>query len=211
MTGRLVAVNVVHALVPDPTGGVGRTAIDKRPAEGPVAVGRLGLVGDTVMDRAHHGGVDKALYAYAAEDQAWWAVELARELPPGVFGENLTTDGLDVTGAVIGERWRLGSDVEVEVAMPRTPCVTFQAWLGEAHWVRRFTEHGAPGAYLRVRVEGRVGAGDPIEVVHRPTHGVTVGEVFRPRSADAERLRLLLAEPDLAADLRAALVRGLPG
>ncbi len=205
---RIVSVNMVHAIVPDPLGDVGRTAIDKRAVSGPVTIQELGPVGDTVLDRKHHGGRDQAVYAYAAEDLLDWAGLLSRDLAPGAFGENLTTEGLDVTGAVVGETWQLagadGTDpVLLQVTAPRMPCVTFQAWMGEPHWVRRFTEHGAPGTYLRVLVEGVITAGARVEVVHRPAHGVTVGEVFRVRLADPARLRRLLDEGD---DLHPPLV-----
>lgn len=199
-TATLVSVNRVHALIADPVGSIGRTAIDKRPVPA-ATIDEFGMHGDTVLDRESHGGADKAVYAYATEDTAYWAGELGREITPGTFGENLTTQGLDVTGAVIGERWQLGDTVTVEVAMPRTPCATFQAWMDVPHWVKRFTEHGATGAYLRVLVGGEVHAGQPITVVHRPAHGVTIGEVFAGRKADPDRLRALLDEPALAEDL----------
>jgi len=207
--GTVVSVNVVHALIVDPVGSIGRTAIDKRPAPGPVTVDAFGLHGDTVLDRQNHGGADKAVYAYASEDLDFWAAELGRTITPGLFGENLTTRGLDVTGAVIGEQWRIGDDVTVEVAMPRVPCTTFQAWMAEPHWVKRFTVHGAPGAYLRVLDGGPVEAGQAITVAHRPAHGVTIGEVFAGRATDPDRLRLLLDQPDLAGDLVASLRKTL--
>jgi MOSC domain-containing protein YiiM len=205
---RVLSVNLVHAIVPDPLGDVGRTAIDKRPAQRPVPIEAAGPVGDTVLDRKHHGGRDQAVYAYAVEDLRTWSAKLARDLTPGTFGENLTTEGVDVTGAVIGEIWAVddadGADpVLVQVTAPRIPCVTFQAWMGEAHWVRRFTEHGAPGAYLRVLNEGAIAPGARLSVVDRPGHGVTIGEVFQPRFADPVRLQQLL---DLGDDLHPPLV-----
>jgi MOSC domain-containing protein YiiM len=206
--GRLVTVCVVHELRVDPHGDVQRTAIDKRPVEGRVRLDPLGPVGDTVMDRKDHGGVDKAVYAYASEDLADWSALLGRELTPGQFGENLATAGVDVTGAVIGERWRVG-DAEVVVRMPRMPCRTFQDWMDEPHWVKRFTEHGAPGAYLAVERPGTVGAGDVVEVIDRPDHGVRLGEVFAGRNADPDRLRLLLDSPGLAPDLVAQVSKVL--
>ena len=205
---QVTSVNVVHELRPDEHNGVGRTAIDKRAVEGAAAVTATGVAGDRQMDVAHHGGRDKAVYAFAAEDLAWWAAELGRDLAPGQFGENLTTSGLDVTGALVGERWRIGGQggVVVEVTQPRIPCATFQAFLGERQWVRRFTEHGAPGAYLRVVQEGTVTAGDEIEVVHRPRHGVTIGACFVSLEPGVGH-RLLAAaaagEIDLADSLRA--------
>lgn len=200
----LEAVCVMHAPVSDR--GKGDTAIDKRAVPGPVAVATLGLAGDTQFDTANHGGRDQALYAYAGEDKDFWAGELARPLTAGVFGENLVTRGVDVTGAVLGERWVVGDPaggqpVVLEVSMPRVPCATFQAWLGEAHWVKRFTDAARPGAYLRVLTGGLLRAGDPVAVVDRPAHGVTIGEVFRPRRVDPDRLRAAIAGDDVPATL----------
>jgi MOSC domain-containing protein YiiM len=201
-SAHIASVNVVHALVPDTRGDLDLTAIDKRGQQGRVHVGPLGLTGDDQFDKRHHGGPLQAVYAYASEDAAWWAGELGYEITPGRFGENLTTAGLDVTGAVLGERWRIGEDgLVVQVTSPRVPCKTFQGWMDEPHWVKRFTEHGAPGAYLRVVAEGTVGAGDEVEVVHRPDHGVTIGEVFVIRRADADRLRRALDDPDVEGEM----------
>ncbi len=219
MTGpsapRVTSVCIVHELLPDPGQDPDRTAIDKREVAGPIPVGPLGLAQDVQCDRRNHGGVDKAVYAYADEDAVWWAAELGRPVPPGLFGENLRTTGVDVTGAEIGERWRIGTGsepLEVEVTMPRTPCVTFQRHLDEPHWTARFTAHGAPGAYLRVIRAGTVVAGDPVAVVHRPGHGVRVGDCFgRPEPA-AMRCLLDAADSgsiDLAASMRRAAERAL--
>jgi MOSC domain-containing protein YiiM len=190
-TGRIVPVAWASRL--------DRTAIDKRPVDGRVAIGRLGLAGDEQADRTVHGGVDQAVYAYAREDIDWWADQLGRTLSNGQFGENLTTSGLDVTAAVIGERWRIGS-VLVEVTSPRIPCLTFENWLGERAWVRRFTKAARPGGYLRVVHEGELGAGDPVEVIHRPEHGVTVGQVFRARAGERDLMARLLDVPELPSD-----------
>jgi MOSC domain-containing protein YiiM len=201
-SAHISSVNVVHALVPDVRGDLDLTAIDKRGQDGRVHVGPLGLTGDDQYDKRHHGGPLQAVYAYASEDSAWWAGTLGYEITPGRFGENLTTAGLDVTGAVLGERWRIGRDgLVVKVTAPRIPCNTFQGWMDEPHWVKRFTEHGAPGAYLRVVAEGTVGAGDAVEIVHRPDHGVTIGEVLVIRRADADRLRTALDDPDVEGEM----------
>jgi MOSC domain-containing protein YiiM len=167
---RLLAVCAVRQLRPD-AGAVGVTAIDKGPVEGPVRVGPYGVYADVQADRKHHGGLDKALYAYAEEDAAFWEEQLGRRLPPGWFGENLRVAGLDVNAARIGERWRIGERVEVEVTMPRTPCQTFARWVGgddARGWVKRFSAERRLGPYLRVVRVGRVRAGDEIVVVHRP-------------------------------------------
>ena len=174
----------------------GRTAIDKRPAAGRVAVRALGLEGDQVSNRRHHGGVEKAVYAFAREDLDRWGQELGRELPDGFFGENLTTGGIDVNEAEIGERWRVGT-AELEVAGVRTPCRVFSSWLrvsglDNRSWARRFTAVGRPGPYLRVVSEGHVAAGDELAVLHRPGHGVTVTAMFRAVMAgDASGARKL--------------------
>ena len=202
-TAAILAVNVVHALVPDHRGDLDRTAIDKRPVDGRVTVSaaaesEVGLAGDQIYDRKHHGGPDQAVYAYAVEDQRWWSTELGRDVAPGSFGENLTTYGLDVTGAVIGERWQVGEDgLVLEVTCPRIPCNTFQGWMDEPHWVKRFTEHGAPGAYLRVVSPGTVGAGDRVSVLSRPDHGVTIGDTFVIRRAPEDALLRMLGMPGL--------------
>jgi len=177
----LVAVCAVHALRPD-AGSIGVTAIDKRAVAGPVKVGSLGLRGDVQASRKHHGGPDKALYAYAQDDADFWAAELGRDLAPGWFGENLRVVGLDVNGARIGEVWRIGDRVEVEVTMPRTPCATFARWVGGSAargWVKRFSDEGRVGAYLRVRRAGEVQAGDAIEVLSSPSTAPTVRELYR--------------------------------
>ncbi|MFF8725482.1 MOSC domain-containing protein [Streptomyces sp. NPDC015171] len=179
----------------------GVTGIDKRPAAGPVRVAApgakgvagSGLAGDAVCDLRHHGGDDQAVYAYAREDLDGWERELGRSLANGSFGENLTTDGLEVSGALIGERWRIGSEVVLEVTSGRIPCRTFQGHLGERGWVKRFTQKGATGAYLRVIRPGEILAGDPVEIVHRPDHGVTAAMQFRAVTTERELLPRLLA------------------
>ncbi|MFC7850522.1 MOSC domain-containing protein [Arthrobacter sp. NPDC057388] len=188
-TATVLAVCRVHQLLPD-EGSVGVTAIDKRPVDGPVKVHKLGLHGDIQASRIHHGGEDQALYAYSEADADYWVGELQRELPPGIFGENLRVAGIETTGAVIGERWRIGLNVEVEVTSPRVPCATFQRRMDEPRWVKRFTEAGRVGAYLRVIKTGSVQAGDHIHRLYVPRHGVTIGQWFSEPDVDAiEALR----------------------
>ncbi|WP_102159028.1 MOSC domain-containing protein [Zhihengliuella halotolerans] len=186
--GRLDAVCRVHQLAPD-AGSVGVTAIDKRPVASAVKVNRLGVYADVQADREHHGGEEQAVYAYAQEEADAWGERLGREIPAGLFGENLRVSGLAVTDAVIGERWVVG-EAEFEVTIPRTPCATFARRMGEERWVRRFTEQADTGCYLRVVRKGRIAAGDAVAVVHRPRHGVTVRELFvGPTPAQAAALR----------------------
>lgn len=182
----------------------GTTGIDKRPADGPVRVadpgprgeGASGVAGDAVCDLRHHGGGDQAVYAFAREDLDYWERELGRPLTNGRFGENLTTLGVDVTGARIGERWRVGDSLVLEVTSGRIPCRTFAAELGEKGWVRRFTRRGVSGACLRVLEPGEIRAGEPIEIVHRPEHEVTVALAFRAGTTDRSLLPRVLAAGD---------------
>lgn len=197
---RVLTVNVVEKLIPGPK-ETGYTAIDKRPQAGRVRVGELGLAGDRVCDTKNHGGPDLAVYAYAVEDANWWAAQLDRDIPTGLFGENLRTEGLDVTGALLGEVWRIGDEVEVMVRAPRIPCITFQDRMQVPHWVKRFHQAGRPGAYLKVLRTGTIGAGDEIDVLNRPDHEVTIGEMFGAQDP-AKMQRMLDSRVDLMDELR---------
>jgi len=198
---RLLTVNVVHRVRP---GYFQDTAIDKRPVEGPVAVTELGLAGDQQLSRSH-GGPDKAVYAYAAEDAEWWAAELGRDIPPGTFGDNLRTTGLDIGRAQIGERWRVGQ-VLLEVRMPRTPCENLSLRMGLDGFHNRFNATGRVGALLKVLTPGSVIAGDPITVDKRPDHGVTVADLAA--GVDAHQMqRLLDSGVSLAKSVRAKAQR----
>ncbi|GGK68313.1 MOSC domain-containing protein [Streptomyces flaveus] len=202
---KLLSLNLGRPKVSEHTDQPERlTGIDKRPVDGPVRVaapgpkgiGASGVAGDAVCHTRHHGGDHQAVYAFAREDLDDWERELGRTLASGAFGENLTTKGLDVSGAKIGERWRIGSEVVLEVTCGRIPCTTFQGHLGEKGWVRQFTRKGAPGAYLRVIEPGEIRAGDPIEIAHRPDHEVTVSFQFRAVTTERELLPRLLAAGD---------------
>ncbi|MCV7135499.1 MOSC domain-containing protein [Mycobacterium hodleri] len=162
-----------------------------------------GVVDDVIGNRKLHGGDDQAVYAYAREDLDAWAAKLDRELPNGIFGENLTTMGVDVTGAVIGERWRVGTDgVLLEVTSPRTPCKTFAKRLGIAGWIKTFAHGGTPGAYLRVLEPGSLTGGDAVDVVDVPGHGITVGFVYRALLVEKDLLPEVLAADALPDDIK---------
>ena len=186
------------------------TGIDKQPVDGPVMVtvprakglGMVGLAGDRVYDVRNHGGPDQAVYAYAREDLDFWAAELGRPLGNGVFGENLTTEGIDINGTLIGERWRIGPEVILEACCPRIPCGTFQGWLAQAGWIKRFTQAARPGSYFRVIEPGEIRAGDAVEVAYRPAHDVTVAVAFRALTLEPDLLPRLLDADALPRDLR---------
>ena len=208
---RLLSVNVGRPQ-PNPYKDTRSTGIGKAPVAGPVEVrapgpkhGGLGsgLVGDFIGDGKHHGGDTQAVYAFQREDLDAWQERLGRELPDGFFGENLTTVGIDVNQALVGEVWRVGETVELKVTSPRIPCATFRGWMGERGWAKMFTQAGRPGTYLSVLTPGTIHPGDPVEVVHRPDHAVTAALVFRATLVDAELLPQLLAagadlEPEIA-------------
>jgi MOSC domain-containing protein YiiM len=188
------------------------TGIDKRPVHHGVEVrdpgpkhGGLGsgIVGDYIGDKANHGGADQALYAYAREDLDRWERRLGRSLSNGFFGENLTTSGMDVTGARLGEQWRIGDTVVLQVSAPRIPCTTFRGWINETGWLRAFTLDARPGAYFRVITPGTIRSGDPVEVIRRPDHEITIALTFRALTTQRHlRGRLAGAGADLPAEMR---------
>ena len=197
----VLSVNLADVRDLEVAGRVVPTGIFKLPASGRVAVGREGLAGDVQADRRVHGGPDQAVYAYSREDIDWWQAQLGRELENGTFGENLTLRGVEASSAVVGERWRVG-DTLLEVSAPRIPCGKLAAKIGDRGFVRTFAAADRPGAYLRVIEEGEVGAGDPVEVVSRPDHGVDVALAARALRGDWELVPRLLDAPQLPERVR---------
>ena len=204
---QVVAVNVAHVIdVPPLRAGIrpdkkpAKTGIDKRPVAEPVAVRRLGLDGDSICDTVNHGGPDQAVYAYASEDTEWWQEHLAGELSfrlgPGSLGENLTLRGVDVTHAVIGERWAVGGAI-LQVTVPRLPCTTFAGFWNVDRLPKRFVQAGRPGAYLRVLTEGAVAAGNEVRILERPSHGLTLVQTLRALAGDRSLAPKLLTAPEL--------------
>ena len=219
--GHLDSVNAGR-LAPNPRPSRGgpplATGIDKQPVAGRVEVrapgpklGGLGsgLVGDDIGDHSHHGGDSQAVYAFAREELDQWQERLGLVLHNGSFGENLTTVGIVVSDALIGERWQVGPDVVLQVTGPRIPCGTFRHHLGVQGWLRTFTRHAKSGAYLRVLTPGTIRAGDAVTVVHHPDHGVTVSQSFRALTLEPQLLpSLLAAGDDLDAELTAMARQG---
>jgi len=176
--GTVLAVSVGGVRDFEYKGRAAQSAIWKTPVSGRVMARGVNLEGDDQADREAHGGPDKAIYAYAIEDYRWWQKELGRPLQHAEFGENLTTEGIDVTGALVGDRWRVGNAL-LEVSEPRVPCWRLGVRTDDPTFARRFTEAGRPGTYLRIIEEGDIGADDAIDVVDRPAHDVSIGAVFR--------------------------------
>ncbi len=179
------------------------TAIWKSPVEGRVAVRGVNLDGDDQADRSVHGGPDKAVYAYAIEEIRLWEAELDRMLGPAAFGENLTTEGVDVSGARVGERWRIGTTV-LEVVQPRLPCYKLAVRFDDPRFVKRFAQTSRPGAYLRIIAEGELGAGDTIDVApaNPPGHDVTMRLISDAILRDPALIPRALEAPQLLPALR---------
>jgi MOSC domain-containing protein YiiM len=202
-SAKVVSVNVGAPRTVEHNGRIVTTAIWKRPVSGRVPVRGVNLAGDEQADRSVHGGVDKAVYAYAREDYEWWGGDLgSKALQPGTFGENLTVSGLDLNAALVGERWRVGSTL-LEVSEPRFPCFKLGVRMGDPTFLKRFAAARRPGAYLRIVEEGELGAGDQIDVVDRPPHRVTIGVFAEAYLGDRSRLVDLLAADALSATWRA--------
>lgn len=203
---RILSVNVGRPQPSEWKDGVEFTGIDKRPVSGPVAVsapgpkgdGSVGLAGDRVGDVDHHGGTEQAVYAYSREDYDHFEGLLGRELRAGMFGENLTTEGHDLSEARIGERWKGEGGLVLEVTCPRIPCVTFGGWMGVPGWLKIFTREARPGAYLSVDSPGEVAEGGEFEVVDRPDHDVTIAMFFKAAMGERDLIPRVLEAPSLA-------------
>jgi MOSC domain-containing protein YiiM len=204
-TGTVLSVNIAAQTA--------RTGIDKHPVDHPVTVrapgpAKPGLIGDHIGNGKLHGGDDQAVYAYAREDYDWWETELGRDLRGGCYGENLTTTGVDVNGALIGDIWQIGA-LRLQVSYWRTPCATFQRQMGEPRWVKRFAAANRPGAYLRVLAPGEVRAGDEIKIADRPARSLTVAEAFHIYLNEPESVARLLDAEALPARVRAKILERL--
>src|SRR5262245_32625201 len=199
--GKVLSVNVGGVREFDYNGRNARSAIWKSPVLGRIASRGVNLAGDDQADRKAHGGRDKAVYAYGVEDARWWEQQIGRAVSAGEFGENLTTEGIDPDQALIGERWHIGTTV-LEVSEPRIPCWRLGVRMNDKMFPRRFTEALRPGAYLRIVVEGELGAGDAIRVAEKPNHDLTVGDVFRIYTNAHEEASRLLAVPQMSESWR---------
>jgi MOSC domain-containing protein YiiM len=199
--GTVESVNVGEPRAVQVNGHTVTTAIWKSPVAGRVPLCGVNLKRDEQADRSVHGGPDKAVYAYAAEDADWWETELGVPLEPGAFGENLTVRGLPVSEAVIGEHWSVGTAV-LQIAQPRRPCFKLGLRMGDPRFPKRFAAADRPGAYLRVLREGDIGAGDEIVVSNRPPHGVSCTLVARALLREPQLLGDALHACELPVDLR---------
>ncbi len=184
---KIVSVNITAVVHEGEwTGSEGKTGIDKRSAIGPVRFSNDEVSGDVVVDRNHHGGYHQAVYAYAREDADWWEKEISQTIANGRFGENLTTTGIDVNQALVGERWRIGTTI-LEVSQPRIPCRVFAGFWQRPTLIKDFMAAGKPGTYLRIIQEGEISAGDSIEVISKPDHAITIADLYAAKNGERSK------------------------
>lgn len=188
MSARVLSINITSVVHQGEwTGSEGRTGIDKRSVSGPIEFKNNGVAGDRIIDTNVHGGYDQAVYAYAIEDAQWWENEISEEISAGRFGENLTTEGIDVNAALVGEQWKIGS-VILEVSQPRIPCRVFAGFWKRSTLIKDFTKAGRPGTYLRIIQEGSAQAGDSIEVIFKPNHAISIKDLFLAKSGERSKI-----------------------
>jgi MOSC domain-containing protein YiiM len=202
MSARVLSINITSIVHEGEwTGSEGRTGIDKRSVSGPIEFKNNGVAGDRIIDTNVHGGYDQAVYAYASEDAQWWEKEINEVIPAGRFGENLTTEGIDVNAALVGEKWKIGS-VILEVSQPRIPCRVFAGFWKRATLIKDFTQAGRPGAYLRIIQEGTAQAGDAIEVIYKPEHSVRISDLFAAKSGERSKINEIKVVPQLSDEFK---------
>ena len=202
MSARVQSINVTSVVHQGEwTGSEGRTGIDKRSVSGPIEFKNNGVAGDRIIDTNVHGGYDQAVYAYASEDAQWWEQEINEVIPAGRFGENLTTEGIDVNAALVGEKWKIGS-VILEVSQPRIPCRVFAGFWKRATLIKDFTQAGRPGAYLRIIQEGIAQAGDSIEVIYKPDHSISIKDLFSAKSGERSKINEIKVVPQLSTEFK---------
>ena len=186
---KVLSINITTTIHEgDWTGSEGRTGIDKRSVSGAVVFAHEQVANDVIVDKQAHGGYDQAVYAYAREDADWWESEIGTSIDNGRFGENLTTLGIDVNAAVIGEQWEIGS-VILEVSQPRIPCRVFAGFWQRPSLIKEFMAAGKPGTYLRIIKEGEITAGDSIKVIRVPEHGITIADIYAAKNGERSKVR----------------------
>jgi MOSC domain-containing protein YiiM len=208
--GRLVSINVGRPRTLEWQGRTITTSIWKERVSGPVMLRGVNVDGDDQSDREAHGGTYKAVYAYALEDYRSWEEEFGLAIQPGLFGENLTIEGMDVSQALIGERWQVGTAV-LAVTQPRIPCYKLGIRLQDPTFPRRFAAAERPGAYLQIITEGIIAAGDDVSVLYRPAHGLTAALVSRAYHVDRSLLPKLIEVTELTPSWREWAQRMLLG
>ena len=199
---KILSINIAARIHTEPwAGSVGKTGIDKRPVPGLVGFANNSVANDQVLDSKVHGGYDKAVYAYAREDADWWQAQIGREISNGQFGENLTTQGIDLNSCLIGERWQIG-EVILEISEPRIPCKVFAGFWDRPSLIKEFTDARRSGAYLRIIQEGAFEAGSEINVISRPDHQITIKDIFSAKAGERDKIAAIQKVPQLSEKYR---------
>lgn len=201
----VVSINIGKQQTIQINGKAIATGIFKQPISGKISITTTGLAGDTVADTTRHGGVDQAVYLYSAEDYAWWAAELRKEVPIGMLGENLTLSSFGSIPLRVGDRLKINT-ILLEITFPRIPCATLGARMGDAAFVQRFIQAQRPGVYARVLEEGELQVGDSVHILRTPNHFPTVAELselWHAKQRDPKLLHQALEAP-IAERARAA-------
>ena len=197
---QILSINITHSVLEGEwAGSEGKTGIDKRSVEGPVRFAHEQVTGDVIVDRKHHGGYHQAIYAYAREDADWWEKELGVSIANGRFGENLTTVGINLNTALIGEQWKIGTTV-VEVSQPRIPCKVFAGFWNRPTLIKDFMAAGRPGTYLRIIQEGEIAAGDVIEIISKPSHEISIADLYAAKNGERSKIEAIAQVPQLSPD-----------
>ena len=195
---KVLSINIVSIVHEGEwTGSEGKTGIDKRSVNGAVVFAQEQVANDVIVDTQSHGGYDQAVYAYAREDADWWEGEIGTSIDNGRFGENLTTLGIDVNAAVIGEQWEIGS-VILEVSQPRIPCRVFAGFWQRPTLIKEFMAAGRPGTYLRIIQEGEITSGDSINVIKVPEHGVTIADLYAAKNGERSKVQEIAQVKELS-------------
>ena len=194
---QLISVNLGQERTLERKDRVEQTGIFKFPTAASVKLTKLGLEGDVIISKKHHGGPDQAVYVYGGADYKWWSEELGKEIAPGTFGDNLTISDLESMQFDIGDYIRIG-EVTLQVTAPRIPCATFAARMEDPQWVKRFRYAERPGLYCRVIKEGFVQAGDTVSIEKYKSETISALEMYRDfydRNKSEETLRRHLNAP----------------
>src|SRR5437016_12712250 len=188
---KLISLNIALPRIVEWNGDSVVTGIFKEPVPGPVMLRTLNLDGDRQADLTVHGGKSKAVYAYPSEHYEFWKNELPdMDLPYGMFGENFTTEGLFEHTVNVGDRFRIGQ-AELMVTEPRLPCYKLGIKFGHADIIKRFLQSRRTGFYFAVFKEGKVEAGDEIELVSRDANNISIADIIRLYAFEREDLETL--------------------
>lgn len=181
------------------------TGIFKNPVDEPIHLGKTDVVGDSVIDRKYHGGIDKACYLFSSDHYPdWQARHPYLEWSYGMFGENITVQGLDEQKIRIGDVYQIG-EAQIQISEPRQPCFKLNIRFNSKDTVKEFVNYQRSGCYARIIKEGRVENGDELTLIESNAESLTVFEIFKlifAKSKSPEMVEKALNDPYLAEDTK---------